>query len=161
MRSRTTTWFECKIRYEKLNEDGMQKKVTEGYVVDALSFTEAENRIMEEMSSYISGEFTITDIKKATYSEVFFSDLDSADKWYKARLQFITLDEKSNKEKRSNVNYLVNAGSFTGAVKNIEEAMNGTMIDYVIASVAETTLMDVYEYSAKKEQNDKPEYEQS
>lgn len=91
---------------------------------------------------------------------MFFSDLDSADKWYKARLQFITLDEKSNKEKRSNVNYLVNAGSFTGAVKNIEEAMNGTMIDYVIASVVETTLMDVYEYSVKKTQDDKPEYEQ-
>lgn len=160
MRSRTTTWFECKIRYEKMMEDGMQKKVTEGYVVDALSFTEAENRIMEEMSAFISGEFTVTDIKKATYSEIFFDDKDSADKWYKARLQFITLDEKTNKEKRSSVNYLVNAGTLTDAVKNIEEAMGGTMIDYIISSVAETTLMDVYEYSVKKVQNDKPEYEQ-
>lgn len=160
MRSRTTTWFECKIRYEKMMEDGMQKKVTEGYVVDALSFTEAENRIMEEMSAFISGEFTVTDIKKATYSEIFFDDKDSADKWYKARLQFITLDEKTNKEKRSSVNYLVNAGTLTDAVKNIEEAMGGTMIDYIISSVAETTLMDVYEYSVKKGQNDKPEYEQ-
>lgn len=160
MRSRTTTWFECKIRYEKMMEDGMQKKVTEGYVVDALSFTEAENRIMEEMSAFISGEFTVTDIKKATYSEIFFDDKDSADKWYKARLQFITLDEKTNKEKRSSVNYLVNARTLTDAVKNIEEAMGGTMIDYIISSVAETTLMDVYEYSVKKGQNDKPEYEQ-
>lgn len=160
MRSRTTTWFECKIRYEKMMEDGMQKKVTEGYVVDALSFTEAENRIMEEMSAFISGEFTVTDIKKATYSEIFFDDKDSADKWYKARLQFITLDEKTNKEKRSSVNYLVNAGTLTDAVKNIEEAMGGTMIDYIISSVAETTLMDVYEYSVKKGQNDKPEYKQ-
>jgi len=150
MRSRTTTWFECKIRYEKTMEDGMQKKVTEGYVVDALSFTEAENRIMEEMSGLIRGEFTITDIKKATYGEVFFADKDEADKWYKARLQFITVDEKSSKEKRSNVNYLVNAGTVSGAVKSIDEVMGGTMIDYVITSVAETTLMDVFEYSVKK-----------
>lgn len=75
MRSRTTTWFECKIRYEKTTEDGMQKKVTEGYVVDALSFTEAENRIMEEMSSYISGEFTITDIKRQTTARCFSATL--------------------------------------------------------------------------------------
>lgn len=159
MRSRTAEWFECKIRYEKTLDDGMQKKVTEAYTVDALSFTEAEQRIMEEMSSYISGEFDVTDIKKAAYKEIFFSDEDTADRWYKAKLQFITIDEKSGKEKRSNVNYLVNAGTLNGAVKNIGDVMNDTMIDYVIASVAETQLMDVFEYK-KKEADDKPEYEQ-
>ena len=138
-------------------EDGTQKKVTETYTVDALSFTEAEQRIMEEMSSYISGEFEVADIKKAAYKEIFFSDLDSADRWYKAKLQFITIDEKT--EKRSNINYLVNAGTFNAAVKNIDEVMGGTMIDYVIASVTETQLMDVFEYK-KKEAEDKPEYEQ-
>lgn len=159
MRSRTAEWFECKIRYEKTMEDGMQKKVTEAYTVDALSFTEAEQRIMEEMSSYISGEFEVADIKKAVYKEIFFSDEDMADRWYKAKLQFITIDEKSSKEKRSTVNYLVNAGTLNGAVNNIGSAMNGTMIDYVIASVAETQLMDVFEYK-KKDAEDKPEYEQ-
>ena len=127
-------------------DDGLQKKVTEGYVIDALSFTEAEQRIMEEMSAYISGEFTIKDIKIAPYKEVFFADQDLADRWYKAKLQFITIDEKTEKEKRANVSYLVNAGTLNGAVKNIDEVMSGTMIDYVIASVAETQLMDVYEY---------------
>ena len=146
MRSRTANWFECKIRYEKTMDDGLQKKVTEAYVVDALSFSEAEEKIIEEMSSYISGEFNVTDIKKASYGEIFFSDLDSADKWYKAKLQFITLDEKSGKEKRSNVNYLVQAGSFNGAVKNLDEVMGGTMIDYVIISMTETLLMDVFEH---------------
>ena len=146
MRSRSANWFECKIRYEKVMEDGLQKKVTETYVVDALSFSEAEERIIEEMSSYISGEFNVTDIKKANYKEIFFADQDAADKWYRAKLQFITYDEKTDKEKRSSVTYLVQAGSFNGAVKNIDEAMGGTMIDYVISSVAETTLMDVYEY---------------
>ena len=151
MRSRTANWFECKIRYEKIMEDGMQKKVTETYVVDAMSFSEAEERIIEEMSSYISGEFNVTDIKKASYGEIFFSDEPTADRWYKTKLQFITIDEKTEKEKRSNVNYLVHAGSFNGAVKNIDEVMGKTMIDYVIASVAETTLMDVFEHEKPKE----------
>ena len=158
MRSRTANWFECKIRYKKTMEDSLEKMVTEGYVVDALSFTEAEQRVMEEVSAYISGEFEVRDIKKASYGEVFFSDAETADRWYKAKLQFITIDEKSEKEKRSNVYYLVNAGTFTGAVKNIEEVMAGTMVDYVIASVAETALMDVYEYGRDKDE--KPEYEQ-
>ena len=160
MRSRTAEWFECKIRYEKVMEDGMQKRVTENYVVDALSFSEAEERIIEEMSSYISGEFDVIDIKKASYKEIFFSDDDMADKWYKAKLQFITIDEKTEKEKRSAVNYLVQAGSFNGAVKNIDEVMGGAMIDYVTVSVSETTLMDVFEFKKTEKKDDKPEYEQ-
>ena len=157
MRSRSAMWFECKIRYEKVMEDGLQKKVNENYVVDALSFSEAETRITEEMSAYISGEFEVADIKKAAFKEVFFTDDNIADKWYKAKLQFITIDEKTEKEKRSTVTYLVQAGSMNGAIKNIDEVMGGTMIDYVVASVAETTLMDVFEYGKT---NDKPEYEQ-
>ena len=116
------TWFECKIRYEKVMENGMNKKVTEPYLVDALSFTEAEARIIEEMTPFISGEFTISDIKRANYSELFPSDEESADRWFKCKLIFITLDE----------------------------GMKGTMADYQIASVAETAIMDVYPYSAEE-----------
>ncbi len=162
MRSRTAVWFETKIEFEKTMDDGNPKKVKEQYTVDALSFTEAENRITEEMSAYISGEFTVVDIKKATYKEVFFSDQPSADRWYKAKLQFITIDEKTEKEKRSNVYYLVQAATLMEAVKNIDAVMGGTMIDYVIASVAETLIMDVFEYGSGKSAiaDDKPEYEQ-
>ena len=160
MRSRTANWFECKIRYEKVQEDGLQKKVTEGYVVDALSFTEAEERIIEEMASYISGEFKVADIKQAPYKEIFFSDNEMADKWYTAKLAFITIDEKTEKEKRSNVNYLVQAGSFGSAMRAIDEVMGGTMIDYVILSIAETTLWDVFEYKKPDAKDDKPEYEE-
>ena len=110
------------------------------------------------MSSYISGEFEVADIKKAAYKEIFFSDDEMADRWYKAKLQFITIDEKTEKEKKSAVNYLVQAGTLNGAIKNIDEVMGGTMIDYVIASVTETSLLDVFEYK-KKEENAKPEYE--
>ena len=151
MRSRTADWFETKIRYEKTQEDGSMKKVTEQYVVDALSFTEAEAAITEEMKSYISGDYRITDIKMAAYHEIFFSDMDKDDKWYKAKLQFITIDEKTEKEKRSSVFYLVQAGSLTKAVGYIDEMMGKTMRDYVISSVAETQIMDVYEHDAKPE----------
>ena len=146
MRTRTATWFETKIQYEKTMEDGLQKKVKEQYVVDALSFTEAEKRITEEMSSYISGAFDVADIKKATYKEIFFSDEATADRWYKAKVQFITIDEKTEKEKRSNVYYLVQASTLQGALKNVDEVMGGTMIDYAIVAISETTVMDVFEY---------------
>ncbi len=146
MRTRAATWFETKIQYEKTMEDGLQKKVKEQYVVDALSFTEAEKRITEEMSSYISGAFDVADIKKATYKEIFFSDEATADRWYKAKVQFITIDEKTEKEKRSNVYYLVQASTLQGALKNVDEVMGGTMIDYAIAAISETTVMDVFEY---------------
>jgi len=157
MRSRTANWFECKIRYEKVMEDGLAKKVTESYVVDAISFSEAESRIIEEMSSYISGEFTVEDIKKAQYKEIFFSDDEMADKWYKAKLQFITIDERTEKEKRSNITYLVQAGSLNAAMRNIDEVMGGTLIDYVQCALQETAFMDVYEY---KKNEDKPESEE-
>lgn len=151
MRSRTAIWFECKVRYEKTMEDGTIKKVTEMYVVDALSFSEAEKRITEEMSSYISGELEICNLKIAPYKEIFFadSDFDLADEWYKAKLVFITIDEKTDKEKKTSVNYLVNAGSFNLALKNINEIMEGTMIDYQTCNLTETKIKDVFEYKAK------------
>lgn len=150
MRSRTANWKECFVAYEKVMEDGMQKKVTETYVVDGMSFAEAEARITEEMSSYISGEFHVTNINPAVYGEIFFSEDDAADRWYKAKLQYITIDEKSEKEKRTNVFFLVQAGSFEDAYRNIYEVMGGTMIDYVVAKVEETKIMDVFEYMPDK-----------
>ena len=155
MRSRTAIWFICKIRYEKVMEDGLQKKVTEQYVVDGLSFTEAETRITEEMSSYISGEFEVVEIDRCAFKEIFFSDEETADKWYKAKLKFITIDEKTEKEKKTSVYYLVQAGSFEGARKNIDEVMGGTMIDYIIDTVSETSIMDVFEYKAKDKEDKK------
>lgn len=144
------TWFECKIRYEKVMENGMQKKVTEPYLVDALSFTEAEARIIEEMTPFISGEFTVSDIKRANYSELFPSDEESADRWFKCKLIFITLDDKSGAEKKTSTQVLVQAADLRDAVKKLDEGMKGTMADYQIASVAETAIMDVYPYSAEE-----------
>ena len=164
MRSRTSTWFETKVKYQKTMEDGSEKVVSEAYVVDALSFTEAESAIIDEMSVYVSGELKVSGIGKAGYGEIFFSDVDDDDKWYKAKLQFITIDEKSEKEKRDNVTYLVQAKSLARALRYIDEVMGKTMIDYDVIGLNETKLMDVFEHHApnekKEEKNDVPEYEE-
>lgn len=149
MRSRTAEWFETKVKYDKMMEDGSQKKVPELYVVDALSFTEAEEAITEEASHYSTGEFDVTDIKKAPYGEIFFSDNPADDKWYRTKVQFIIIDEKTGKEKLSGVNYLVQSNTLQNAVKNIEEVMNTGMQDWKIASITETSILDVYEHQIK------------
>ena len=140
-------WFECKVRYEKLLENGMQKMVTEPYLVDALSFTEAEARIIQEITPYMSGEFTISNIKRVKYAESFFND--EGDRYYKMRLYFISLDEKSGAEKKTAVNMLVQASTLKEAIEIIETEMEKSMVDYTIASAAETAIMDVYPYSAE------------
>ncbi|HMM01969.1 MAG: DUF4494 domain-containing protein [Dysgonomonas sp.] len=138
-------WFECKVSYEKMLENGMQKKVTEPYLVDAMSFTEAEARIIEEIKPYITGEFTITDIKRAKLSELFFND--NGDRFFKAKVMFISLDEKSGTEKKTAVNMLAQASDLKEALKVVEKGMEGTLADYAIASLSETTIMDVFPYS--------------
>ena len=148
MRSKTSLWFETKVKYDKTMEDGQPKKVIESYVVEAMSFGEAEEKITEEMSAYISGEFDVKAITPTTYGEIFFSENTNDDRWYKTKLQFITIDEKTEKEKRSSVYYLVQAASLNGAVKNIDEVMGTTMNDYVIAAINETKIMDVIEHGA-------------
>lgn len=140
------TWFLCKIRYEKTMENGMQKKVTEPYLVDALSFTEAEARIIEETTPFISGEFTVSDISRAHYSEIFVSEEDSADKWFAGRLAFITLDEKSGNEKKTYTNVLIQAADIHDAMKKLDEGMKGTMADYSSILLKETAIVDVYPY---------------
>lgn len=144
-------WFECKVKYVKTMENGLEKKVSEPYLVDAISFTEAEKRIIEEIRPFMTGEFVISDIKRANYSEVFFCDAESADRWFKCKLSFITLDEKSGAEKKTNSYALVQAGDLREAIKYLDEQMKGTIMDYQIASVAETMIMDVYPYDASIE----------
>lgn len=129
-------------------DTGIQKTVTEPYLVDALSFTEAEARIIEEIKPYISGEFTISDIKRVKYSDTFFNE--TGDRYFRAKLYFLTLDEKSGSEKKTAVNMLVQATLLKEAVEIIETEMKKTMIDYTIAAVTETALMDVFPYSGDK-----------
>ena len=151
------TWFTCKISYEKTLENGMNKKVTEPYLVDALSFTEAEARIIEEMAPYVSGEFTVAAVAKANYSELFYAEDDINDSyWYKVKLGFITFDENTGAEKKTYTNVLVQATDLRDAVKRLDAGMKGSMADYIIVSVAETPIVDVYPYEAPADA--KPEF---
>lgn len=135
-------WFECKVRYDKMQENGAVKKVTEPYLVDALTFTEAEARIIEEITPFISGDFSISAVKKTKISEIFFDE--TGDRYYLTKVNFITLDEKTGTEKKSTTTILVQASDFAGAHRRFEEGMKGSAADYEIASISETMLMDVY-----------------
>lgn len=149
MRSVQKRWFETIVRYDKVMESGEVKKVSETYVVDAITFGEAEENIAGILASYTSGDFDIKNINPAPYSDIFFSDKDTDDKYYRVKLAFITIDERTQKEKKSKVTYLVQAGSLEQARKNTEEVMNGTMIDYEFVSVTETKILDVFEKKDK------------
>ncbi len=141
-------WFECKVSYEKVMENGVTKKVSEPYLVDALSFTEAEARIIEEMKPFISGEFTISDIKRARFAELFFNE--NGDRYYKIKVYFITLDEKSGAEKKTAAQMLAQANDIEEAIVVLKEGMKGTMADWIIASITETMIMDVFPFSTEK-----------
>lgn len=145
-------WFECKVRYDKLQENASVKKVNEPYLVDAQTFTEAESRIIEEISPCISGEFSISAVKKTRISEIFFDE--TGDRYYMVKVNFISLDEKSGTEKKSANFILVQSSDFEGALKNFKKGMEGTMADYEIVSIAETMIMDVFpfDYGKKKEE---------
>ena len=136
------TWFECKVKYDKIQENGSVKKVNEPYLVDALSFTEAEARIIEECTPYISGEFSIAAVKKTKISEIFWDE--TGDRYYMVKVMFITIDEKTAVEKKSASFILVQASDFKGALENFMSGMKGTMADFEIASITETALMDVF-----------------
>ena len=141
-------WFECKATYEKLLENGMQKKVTEPYLVDALSFTEAEARTIEELQPYITGDFTVATVRRAKISELFFNE--KGDRFFKFKVFFITLDEKSGAEKRTAATMIAQACTVKEAISVLEEGMKNTMADYSIASVSETMIMDIFPFEVKE-----------
>ena len=136
-------WFECKVRYDKMQENGAVKKVNEPYLVDALSFTEAEARIIEEMTPFISGDFSVSAVKRTKIAEIFRDD--SADRYYLVKCAFITLDEKTAAEKKTVTTMLVAASDFKGAYDNFMERMKSTMADFEIQAINETLIMDVFD----------------
>jgi len=140
-------WFECKVRYDKTQETGLVKTVTEPYLIGALSFTEAEERIVKEMEPFISGEFTVSDIRRKKFSETILNE--NGDRYYNARLAFITLDEKSGSEKKTSVNMLVQASSLKEAMETVENEMKKTMVDYQFLAISETAIMDIFPYLPK------------
>ena len=144
MESRVSKFFEVKIQYQKFLEDGKEKKVTEQYVVEALSFTEAEARITEEMTNYTDGDFDVVSEKIAPYNEIFLSDNSSDDKWFLSKVGFITLDERTAKEKKQTFRYLVQAATSEHALDYTKTMLNQCLSDYSIDSVQDTPTLNVF-----------------
>ena len=157
MKSRVSKYYEVKIQYHKMQEDGKEKKVTEQYVVEALSFTEAESRIIEEMTPYISGEFDVVSEKIAPYNEIFLSDRTDDDKWFISKVGFITLDERTDKEKKQTFRYLVQAATSELALDYTKEMFSHGMSDYSMEAVQDTPTLDVFLYEVKKDVVETPE----
>lgn len=145
-------WIEVKVRYEKMTDSGKTVKVTDPYLVDALSCTEAEARVVEEVTPFISGEYNVFAVNKTKISEIFWDE--TGDKFYKVKVNFITIDEKTAVEKKKASFILVQADNFADALKNFNEGMRGSMADFEIESIIETKIIDVYPIKLDSSEND-------
>ncbi len=143
-----SAWFECKVKYQKMDQSGKEKMVNEPYLVDAVSFTEAESRINKLLEPYIAGEFNVTNIKIGNYSEIIPDE--NGDRWFKCKVSFITLDEEKGVERKSNTYMLVQANNVKEAYANVDHSMEGSVSDYSIPSISESPIMDIFPYSAEE-----------
>lgn len=137
-------YFETKIRYDRVMENGAVKKVTDTFLVDAVTFSNAEAKTAEKVSLRVSGEFAVTAIKKSKIAEVFRDDRDSADKWWLVKVNFISLNERTEKKKKTPVLVLVQAGDDKGARERFNEEMKNSMADFEVAAIIETPIMEVF-----------------
>ena len=143
--TKSGSYFESKVRLERISEDGMQVKFNELYVVNSMSFTETEAKLNEKVSQYSQGEFDVLTEVRAKYKEIFFSGSEQDDLFYKVKVDFVTLDERTEKQKHSKVDYLVQASSIESAKRNVDEVLGGAMMDYKILAVSETAIQEVIE----------------
>lgn len=144
-----TNYFECRVSYDKTLESGAIKQVTESYLVEAMSFTEAEARITQQMQPYMSGEFSVSAVNRRKYEDVLLDD--DRDKLYHVKLMFITIDEKTAAEKRKPSYLLVQACSIADVLSQVEVLMRDSVTDYDIVSVSESRILDVFMYDNKAE----------
>ena len=148
-----STWFECKVKYEKMGNDGKEKMVSEPYLIDAVSFTEAESRTHKELEPYITGDFFVSTIKIANFSELIPNE--EGDRWFKCKAAFISLDEEKGIEKRSNTYMLVQANNVKEAYDNLSKALSDSIADFEIPAIQESPIMDVFNYFGDEELNEK------
>ena len=144
MKTKFSKYFDVKIQYEKMLEDGKEKKVTEQYVVEALSFTEAEARITEEMNPYISGEFDVVSEKIAPFNEILISDSLNDDKWFICKVSLITIDEKTSKENKTSQRLLVQADTSQTALEYTKKLFDSSMTEFSIDAVKDTPTLEVF-----------------
>lgn len=143
------TWFECKVKYLKVDQNGKERNVTETYLLDAMSFTEAEARIIAELETMVRGEFSVTDIRKSKIAEVF--PFENGEWWYRATINLVTIDEEAGKEKRLRTLYLVQADDIAEALQRLEQSLSFLLVPYVTSALAVSTIVDVFPYQPGKQ----------
>lgn len=142
-------WFECKVSYERQADSMGMKKVSESYLVDALSFTEAEERIIKEIRPFVSvGELEVVNIRRARIAELFLNEEAEDDRYFRAKVNFITVDEKSGSEKKTSATMIVKSDSLPNAVTELKAQLDSQMASYEIAAVSDTQILDVFQYEA-------------
>lgn len=144
-------WFECTVAIDQMQDDGYTKAVTQKYLVDAISFKEAEDRIIEEVAPYADGNFDVKAVKKVRISELFTNDSATADRWYRVKAVFITIDEKTQMEKETPAAIMVQSATFADALADFNNGMKGSMVDYRIVGITETKILDVFKYQKKED----------
>lgn len=138
------TWFECKVKYVKVDDDGRERKVSEVYLVDAVTFTDAETRIIQQLQTMVRGEFIVDNIKKSNIIEIF--PHEEGEWWYKAKIAIVTIDENAGKEKKINNYFLVAADDIKQALQRLEDGLSYVLVPYQATSIAVCNIIDVFPY---------------
>lgn len=138
------TWFECKVKYLKIDNDGRERQMTENFLLDAVSFTDAEARIVAQMQTMVRGEFTVIDIKKSKIAEVF--PYPAGEWWYRATINLVTIDEEAGHEKKLRTFYLIQADDIQQALSRLEESLSFLIVPYVVSAIAVSLIADVFPY---------------
>lgn len=136
------SYIETAATYDKLQENGAVKRVTDKFIVDALSFTEAESRTIEEITPYLSGEFSVSAVKKTKISDLF-GDKES-DRFYLAKVAYLQIDEKTAKEKKIIAQWLIGAKDFAEAYSILKEEIGKCVADIEIQSLVETPIVEYF-----------------
>ena len=142
-------WYTCKVKYNRYDDEGKYKTVTEPYLVDAVSFTEAESRIYEKVGDLVDGDFFVTTINKSNISDIFH--FDNTDKWYLSKVKYVSVDEESGKEKKITSNMLVAAENVKDAYEKIEEGLSTMLVPYDVTSITESPIIDIFPYESGEE----------
>lgn len=145
------SWYTIKVKFIKEYTDGTLKRITEPYLVNSMSFTEAEARIYKEVGETIRGEFLVTSIAKTQYEDIF--EYPDSETWYKAKVSYVTEDADTGKEKRFNNNYLVSAKNIKEAYERIEESLKGLMVSYEIPTISVTQIVEIFPYDPESAEN--------
>ena len=144
------TWFTCKVKYQKQDEQGRVKNVTEAYLADALSFTEAETRIYEEMGQRVMGEFTVTSITKSKIVDVF--EYPQGDVFYQVKISYLITDADSGKEKKVTQMMIVHADNVQHAYERIHESLNNMLVTFAVPEIKESPILEVFHHYKEGEE---------